>query len=116
MAGRHPLIAVPLLLPVLPGDAPLDPTSDEARRWLEQELSSGRYRAQPGILERLRELLDRLLSVTADGGLPSVAVPIAVGLLLAVVALVLLRVLRRDVGAARGDRSALLDVPDVPAD
>lgn len=106
-------------VPLLAGlrlDAPLDPTSDEARRWLEDELSSGRYRAQPGLVDRLRELLDRLLSSGPDSGLPSLAVPIAVGLLLAVAALVLVRVLRRDVGSARGSGPGLLDVPDVPAD
>lgn len=101
----------------LPLDAPLDPTSDEARRWLQDELSSARYNAQPGLLERLREWLDRLLSSSPDGGLPSVFLPVAIGLVVAVLALVLVRVLRREVGASGArDGSGILDVPDVPAD
>lgn len=100
----------------LPLDVPLDPTSDEARRWLEEELSGARYNAQPGLLERLREWLDRLLSSSPDGGLPSVFLPVAIGLVVGVLALVLYRVLRREVGSS-GARSGsgVLDVPDLPA-
>ncbi|WP_299443162.1 DUF4129 domain-containing protein [uncultured Phycicoccus sp.] len=101
---------------VLPLDVPLDPTSDEARRWLEEELSSARYNAQPGLLERLREWLDRLLSSSPDGGLPSVFLPVAIGLLVGVLALVLYRVLRREVGSSGAQAgSGVLDVPDLPA-
>lgn len=118
MAAHLPLTAVPTIpLVTAPFDAPLDPTSDEARRWLETELSSPQYSAQPGLLDRLRELLDRLLTSGPDAGLPSVALPIALGLLLAALALVLVRFLRRDVGAdGRGSGPGPLDVPDVPAE
>ncbi len=98
-----------------PFDAPLDPSSDDARRWLEQELSSPRYHAQPSLLERIREFIDRLLNASPDGGLPSVVVPIAVGLVIAVLGLVLWRVLRREVGRTGGGEDRVLDVPDVPA-
>ncbi|MBM6401069.1 DUF4129 domain-containing protein [Phycicoccus sonneratiae] len=99
-----------------PFDAPLDPSSDEARRWLEDELSSPRYHAQPSLIERLREFLDDLLNSSPSGGLPSFVVPIAVGLVLAVLALVLWRVLRREVGrTGGGPGTGVLDVPDVPA-
>ncbi len=105
-----------LHLAVTPADAPLDPSNEQARRWLEEELTASRYNAQPSILERLNELLDRLLNARPEGGLPGVAVPIAVGLVVAVLALVLWRVLRRDVGrSAGGGSSRTLDVPDVPA-
>ncbi|MBT9257987.1 DUF4129 domain-containing protein [Phycicoccus sp. MAQZ13P-2] len=105
-----------LHLAVTPADAPLDPSNEQARRWLEEELTASRYHAQPSILERLNELLDRLLNARPEGGLPGVAVPIAVGLVVAVLALVLWRVLRRDVGrSADGGSSRALDVPDVPA-
>jgi hypothetical protein len=115
-----PLVLTPTVLLLLrasaPFDAPLGPTSDEARRWLQDELSSPRYHAQPGLLERLQELLGRLLSSSPAAGLPSVFLPVAVGLVLAVLALVLVRVLRRDVGARGAGRPpGVLDVPDVPA-
>ncbi|NHA66715.1 DUF4129 domain-containing protein [Phycicoccus flavus] len=104
------------VLPALVRDAPLDPSSDEARRWLEQELTSPRYHEQPGLLDRFRELVERLLDSGPRTGLPSVFVPIAVGLVLAVLALVLVRVLRRDVGESGSGRGrGVLDVPDVPA-
>ncbi|QKE85603.1 DUF4129 domain-containing protein [Arthrobacter sp. NEB 688] len=103
-------------LAVTPADAPLDPTNEQARRWLEEELTASRYHAQPSLLERLNELLDRLLNARPEGGLPGVAVPIAIGLVVAVLALVLWRVLRRDIGrTADGGTSRALDVPDVPA-
>ncbi|QIM21536.1 DUF4129 domain-containing protein [Phycicoccus sp. HDW14] len=98
-----------------PSDAPLDPSSEQARRWLEEELSSPRYHAQPGLLDRIREFIERLLNASPGGGLPSFAVPIAVGLVLAVVGLVLWRVLRREVGRTGGEGLGVLDVPDVPA-
>ncbi|GIL35425.1 DUF4129 domain-containing protein [Phycicoccus sp. DTK01] len=105
-----------LHLAVTPADAPLDPSNEQARRWLEEELTASRYHAQPSILERLNELLDRLLNARPEGGLPGVAVPIAVGLVVAVLALVLWRLLRRDVGGSAGRGSSrALDVPDVPA-
>ncbi len=98
-----------------PFDAPLDPSSEEARRWLQDELSNPRYHAQPSLVDRLRELIDRLFAATPDGGLPAVVVPIAVGLVLAVLGLVLWRVLRHEVGRSGGDADRPLDVPDVPA-
>ncbi len=101
---------------MIPFDAPLDPSSDEARRWLEEELTSPQYTAQPSLLERLREFIDDLLNSSPAGGLPSFVVPIAVGLVLAVIGLVLWRVLRREVGRTGGGVGAgVLDVPDVPA-
>ncbi|NHI20418.1 DUF4129 domain-containing protein [Phycicoccus endophyticus] len=99
-----------------PADAPLDPSADQARRWLTEELAGAEYHAQPSLLERLREWVDHLLDAAPGTGLPAVAVPVAVGLVLAALALVLWRVLRRDVGSAGAGRAArVLDVPDLPA-
>ncbi|MBR7743537.1 DUF4129 domain-containing protein [Phycicoccus sp. BSK3Z-2] len=98
-------------------DAPLDPTSDEARAWLERELSSGVYTPRPGLLERIREWLDELFSATGGGSLPAFVLPVVLVLAVAVAVLVLLAVLRRDVGRASGaSGGGVLDVPDVPAD
>ena len=98
-------------------DAPLDPSSDEARRWLEDELARGEYHPQPGLLERVMEWLDELFSGTGGGSLPGFALPLVIALALVVAALVLVVVLRRDTSAPTGAGSGgVLDVPDVPAD
>ncbi len=99
----------------LPLDAPLDPTSDEARRWLEEELAKGPYNPRPGLVERFLEWLDRILSGTPEGGAHSFLLPVVVVVLLAVLALVLVTVLRREVGRARPGTRNVLDVPDVDA-
>ena len=52
-------------------DPPLDPTSPEARTWLENELSKGIYRDDRSLLERLQNWLMELLSSTGSGSLPA---------------------------------------------
>lgn len=99
----------------LPLDAPLDPTSEEARRWLEEELAKGVYHPQPSLTQRLLEWLDRLLSTTTTAGAPSFLLPLVIGLALAVLAAVLVVVLRREVGPERADGTHVLDVPDIDA-
>jgi hypothetical protein len=98
-----------------PLDAPLDPSSDEARRWLQEELAKGAYNPQPGLVERFLEWLDRLLSTTTESGAPSFLLPVVVVLVLAVLALVLLTVLRRETRPAGPGSGHVLDVPDVDA-
>jgi hypothetical protein len=99
----------------LPLDAPLDPSSEEARRWLLDELAKAQYNPQPGLVERFLEWLDDLLSATPTGGAPSVLVPVVIVLLVAVLVLVLVTVLRREVRPAGATRGHVLDVPDVDA-
>ncbi|GAA4398534.1 DUF4129 domain-containing protein [Fodinibacter luteus] len=97
-------------------DPPLDPTSPEARDWLEEELRKGIYRDEPGLLERLWGWLTDVLSTTGGGSLPAWTVALAVGVALAVVALVVARSLgaeRRMTGAA-GD--GVLDGPTRTSD
>ena len=107
-------MSVPVTLPLEP---PLDPSSDEARRWLERELSSGVYTRQPGLLDRIREWLDELFSTAGGGSLPGFVLPVVLGVALVLAVLVLVLVLRRDVGRrADGGDAGALDVPDVPAD
>ena len=99
----------------LPLDAPLDPSSDEARRWLEEELAKGVYNPEPGLVERFLEWLDRLLSATPEGGAPSFLLPVVIVVLVAVLALVLLTVLRREVRRSGARTGHVLDVPDLDA-
>jgi Domain of unknown function (DUF4129) len=78
-------------------DPPLDPTSPEARDWLEEELRKPVYREPEGLLERLWDWLGRLLSGSeGTGGLPGWTIWLAAALGLAVVALVVLRSLRAE--------------------
>ncbi len=78
-------------------DPPLDPTSPEARDWLEEELRKPVYREPEGLLERLWDWLGRLLSGSeGTGGLPGWTIWVAAALGLAVVAMVVLRSLRAE--------------------
>ena len=99
----------------LPLDAPLDPSSDEARRWLEEELAKGVYNPQPGLLERFLEWLDRLTSASPAGGAPAVLLPVVIVVVVAVLALVLVTVLRREVRRSGAGSGRVLDVPDIDA-
>ena len=89
-------------------DPPLDPASRQARQWLEDELRKGIYSEQKGLLQRLREWLGNLLSGTG-GALPAWTVWIAVAVILAVVALVLLRSLRAERRMTGARRAGVLD-------
>ena len=78
-------------------DPPLDPTSPQARDWLEEELRKAVYREPEGLLERLWDWLGRLLSGSeGTGGLPGWTIWLAAALGLAVVAMVVLRSLRAE--------------------
>jgi len=92
-------------------DPPLDPTSPQARQWLEDELSKGIYREQKGLLERLQDWLNQLLSGSGGGGLAAWTVWIALALILAVVALVLVRSLRAERRMTGARREGVLDGP-----
>jgi len=73
-------------------DPPLDPTSPQARQWLEDELRKGIYHEQKGLLERIWDWLDELLSGTGTGtGFAGWTIWIALAVIAAVVALVLVR-------------------------
>ena len=78
-------------------DPPLDPTSPEAREWLEEELRKPVYREPEGLLERLWDWLGRLLSgAEGTGGLPGWTIWLAAAVALAVVGLVVVRSLRAE--------------------
>ena len=77
-------------------DPPLDPTSPEARTWLEDELSKAIYRDDRSLLERLQNWLMELLSSTGSGSLPAWLIAVAIGIALAVLALVVARSVRAE--------------------
>ena len=93
-------------------DPPLDPTSAQAREWLEAELRKGVYHEQPGLLERLLDWVSETLGGTVTGGvLPAWTVGLAVAVALAVVALVVARSVRAERRMTRPRREGVLDGP-----
>ena len=92
-------------------DPPLDPTSPQARQWLEDELRKGIYHEQKGLLERLQDWLSQLLSTTGGGSLASWTIWVAVAVIAAVVALVLVRSLHAERRMKSPGREGVLDGP-----
>jgi hypothetical protein len=77
---------------------------------LEDEIATGRYDTEPGLLERLLGWLDGLLSgVSGTGGVAGWVLPLVVLLVLAVAVAVVLVVVRRDPGAGGGSARPVLD-------
>lgn len=87
---------------------PLDPTRSEGRRLLEDELAKPRYAVRPSLWDRFREWLLGLLDTTGPG-LPSWVFAVVVLVALAVLALVVVLLLRPEARARRGvsDRGVL---------
>ncbi len=78
---------------------PLDPSPDEANRWVVEELRKGVYRDEPSLLERLLGWLREHLHLTGGGpgpGLPPWVLYAAVLAVLAVLAVIVLRLVRPD--------------------
>lgn len=96
-------------------DPPLDPTSAQAREWLEAELRKGVYQEDPGVLQRLWDWVTRTLLRTADGSLPSWTIWLAALLGVAVVALVVARSVRAERRMTGSRGAGVLDGPARPA-
>ena len=80
-----------------PVDAPpLDPSSPEARQWVLDELAKGGYTTQPSPVQRFVQWLLGLLNGPGVGVLPSWGVIVLVAVVLAVLALVVLRLLQAE--------------------
>ena len=92
-------------------DPPLDPTSPEAREWLEDELRKGIYHEQKGLLERLWDWLMGLLNTTGNASFPAWTVLVAVAVGAAVVGLVLWRTLRAERSMTGPRRAGVLEGP-----
>ena len=97
-------------------DPPLDPSSPQARRWLEDELRRGIYRETKSPLDQFLDWLNSLLSGTGGGGLAGWTVWIALAILVAVVVLVLARSLRAERRMTGARREGVLEGPVRTAD
>ena len=85
---------------------PLDPSSPEARQWVEDELATGHYTTQPSPLQRFLDWLWSHLSGGTGGGLlPPWAIGLLVLAVLGVIALVITLRLRAEPAAGAGRRS-----------
>ena len=82
---------------------PLDPSSEQAREWLREELSSGGYTTEPSPWQRFVEWLRDALSpdVAVGGGLPGWVLPLVVAVVLVLAALVVARLVRPEARARR---------------
>jgi hypothetical protein len=92
-------------------DPPLDPTSPQARQWLEDELRKNMYHEQKGLLQRIWDLLNELLSGSGGGGLAGWTIWIALAVIVAVVALVLVRSMHVERRMTGPRRAGVLDGP-----
>jgi hypothetical protein len=105
--------------PTLAADGPpLDPSSPQARDWLATELSKQKYHTGATPWERFMDWLRNLLSGGngTGGGLPAWGTYLAIGVLLLVVALVVVRVVRREARTRTEPGGAVLDEPRVSAE
>ena len=94
-----------MTLPLLLLDAPpLDPSRDEGRRLLEDELSKPAYAVEPSLWDRFREWLLGLFNSSGPGLSPWVLVLVLL-VALAVVTLVVVVLLRPEARARRGKRN-----------
>lgn len=102
-----------MTMPSIPVDGPpLDPSSPEARQWVLDELSKGRYTTEPSRWQRFVEWLQDLLGAGPGSGvIPGWAAAVVVAVVLAVLALVVTRLLRPEPSTGRA-RSAGAVVDD----
>jgi hypothetical protein len=90
---------------------PLDPSSPEARQWLLDELSKGRYTTEPSLWQRFVEWLQQLLDVGPGSGvIPAWVAALVVAVVLALIALVVARLVRPEPSTRGGHpRGAVVD-------
>lgn len=104
-----------MTLAALLADAPLDPSREEGRRLLEEELSKPRYAVEPSLWDRFREWLFGLFETTGPG-LPPWLILVVLAVVLAIVAAVMVALLRPEARARRsGTGGSVLDDRGVDA-
>ncbi|MEO7269765.1 MAG: DUF4129 domain-containing protein [Knoellia sp.] len=95
---------------------PLDPSRSEGRRLLEDELAKPRYAVKPSLWDRFREWLFGLFDGTGGAGFPGWVFALVLLIGLAVVALIVVLMLRPEARARRsGDDRSVLDERGVDA-
>lgn len=100
-----------------PTTPPLNPSNDDARNWLADELAKGKYQTPPDLLAWLGRLFDRTGTVQAGGfAFPGWVVPAVATLVLTIAVILVLRSGNVDVGQRRRRRSgAFIDDPTLTA-
>jgi len=97
---------------------PVDPTVEQARSWLQQELAKAQYADDRSLLQRavdwFMDLLDRVMG-SSIGGLPGWALPLVLALVALLVGTVLLVKVRRE-PAGRTSTGSVLDEPHLTAE
>lgn len=98
------------VMSLLAGGPPLDPSSQQARQWLVEELRKPIYHTEPGLWERFKEWLLALL----NGAGPSVGAPpwvliVLVALILVGAVALLARNLRRSARMTETGRGGVLE-------
>lgn len=103
---------------VQPTHEPLDPSVEQARQWLRDELAKADYADDRSLLERLLDWISELLShLSAGTGLPSWSLTVVLLALLALVVGVVLVKVRRDPARRRaGGGPSVLDEAHLTAD
>ncbi|MFC7486580.1 DUF4129 domain-containing protein [Knoellia sp. CPCC 206453] len=95
---------------------PLDPSRSEGRRLLEDELAKPRYAVEPSLWDRFREWLFGLFDGAGGPGLPGWVFAFVLLVGLAVVALIVVLLLRPEARSRRsGDDRGVLDERGVDA-
>ncbi len=93
-------------------DPPLDPTSSEARKWLEDELRKSAYHERRGLLARLWDWLsEQLGGGVGTGGFPAWTLGIVVVVAIAVLGLVIARSVAAERRMAPATSRGVLDGP-----
>ena len=105
------------LAALLPQSPPLDPTVEQARAWLAEELSSAAYADDRSLLDRLVDWLnEQLAGIGGQAPAPGWALPVVLVVLALVVAAILLVAVRRSPVAARARAGGgVLDEPHLTA-
>lgn len=106
------------LLGLLASRIPVDPTTAEARAWLERELAKPAYADNRSVLQRLIDWIVELFGrAQGTGGLPGWVLPaVLVGLAGLVTTIVLVKVRREPASSGADRRGGVLEERDVDAD